>query len=108
MDIRRAALTIFLLSSSAIASAAPFCVVNASGKSCYYYSRNQCESAAQSQNGMCVVNDDEQSTQRPSQSSSAPFCLVTSYGSQCFYYDANSCRRAAESQDGACIANPNR
>lgn len=97
-----------LMLASSSATAAPFCVVTSYGKNCWYYSRSQCVNAAESQGGMCVINEDDVQTQKPPTTGGAPFCVVTSYGEKCSYYDANSCRRAAEAEDGACVPNSNR
>lgn len=99
-------IVMLMLASATATAAAPFCVVTGYGtKNCYYYSQRDCARDAQSQNGMCVVNDQRQ--QSPSYSR-APFCVVSAYGSQCHYYDVNQCRRDAQSADGTCVVNSNR
>jgi len=89
---------------SAAAIAAPFCVVSASGKQCYYYDAPSCNRAAAMVNGACVVNDEE--VRVPA--GGAPFCVISGTGSQCFYYDYSSCQRAAKIARGTCVARTDR
>jgi hypothetical protein len=37
---------------------ARYCVVTDNGKSCFYYTVNECVNVATKVNGICVVNDD--------------------------------------------------
>lgn len=37
-------------------SGAPFCVATSYAKNCFYYSRSQCEQAAERQRGACILN----------------------------------------------------
>ncbi len=39
-----------------VANTAPFCMVSAAGKQCFYYSRAECEQAAAMSDGACVAN----------------------------------------------------
>lgn len=94
-------LMLMLIASTTFA--APYCVVSAYGKQCYYYDYNACAQAAGSQ-GACVINQAE----AKAPSGSAPFCVVTAYGTQCYYYDAQSCRQAAASANAVCATNPSR
>lgn len=89
------------LFASATCIAAPFCVVSAVGKQCYYYDEPSCEQAAAMQRGGCILNSNELA---PAPSYGAPFCVVTSFGTQCYYYDVPSCQQAAEMMRGRCVA----
>lgn len=50
------ALALALFASSAIAQNAPFCVVSASGRDCFYYDAPTCQQRAADVRGACVVN----------------------------------------------------
>lgn len=96
-------------------AAAPFCVVTAYGKSCWYYQADQCQRDAAQQGGMCAVNTEVQRPQQQQQyqprqqvSTEAPFCVVDAAGSRCWYYTADDCYRNAQNSQGACVINPNR
>lgn len=41
-----------------VSTAPPFCVVDAAGQRCWYYTADACYQAARSTNGACVVNQD--------------------------------------------------
>lgn len=97
--IGAAAMLIF----SGAAVAAPFCIVTASGKQCYYYDSPSCERAAASARGASLINDAE--VHAPPAGQGAPFCVVTATGTNCWYYDAPSCQRAAASARGQCVVN---
>ncbi len=83
-----------------VASGAPFCVVTAAGKRCYYYDKPSCERAAESARGACVGNVADE---RPPVGS-APFCVVSAAGTRCFYYDLQPCEDAARAARGTCAA----
>jgi len=95
-----------LLLLPGLVSAAPFCVVSATGTRCWYYTATACEDAAMAVGGACVVNTDEAGS-RPS-AGGAPFCVVTAVGQQCFYYQVDACEQAARALGGGCIVNPDR
>lgn len=52
----------WLIPNEADAQHAPFCVVSSFGTDCGYQARDQCERAAQQQNGACVVNQAQAGT----------------------------------------------
>jgi hypothetical protein len=80
---------------------APFCVVAAFGRQCFYYDAPSCQQAAAAARGACVANVPAQDA-----SGGAPFCLVSGFGAQCAYYDMDACRSAARSVGAACVVNP--
>jgi hypothetical protein len=96
----------FILSIAFVpcALSAPFCVVTSYGKNCYYYDADACQDAARSANGMCVVNDEDETNH----ANEAPFCVAQSYGLSCYYYTADACYQAASASGGACVANPDK
>ncbi len=96
----RALLASIAMFTATAASAAPFCVVTAAGKRCYYYDEPSCERAAESARGACVIND---SDERPP-SGTAPFCVVSASGTRCFYYNLQACEDAARAARGTCAA----
>lgn len=80
---------------------APFCVVAAFGRQCFYYDAPSCQQAAAAARGACVANVPAQDA-----AGGAPFCLVSGFGAQCAYYDMDTCRSAARSVGAACVVNP--
>jgi hypothetical protein len=96
----RLTITALLTMTATLALAAPFCVVTAGGKQCYYMDEPSCERAAAAARGACVINQAE--TRTPS--GGAPFCVVSSFGTQCSYYDLQQCQNAARSARGTCAA----
>lgn len=51
------ALALFLFATSAAAQSAPFCLVDAAGTRCQYYSLPDCQRDARAMQGGCVVNN---------------------------------------------------
>lgn len=59
-------LLLALLPASVSAQNAPFCVVSSAGERCFYYSADQCRTAAASANGMCVARSSAPQRSQPS------------------------------------------
>jgi hypothetical protein len=80
--------------------AAPFCAAFPDRVNCWYYTYEECLSAAGTE-GYCAVN----SSQIRQPSVVAPLCVVNPHGGapQCFYYDAKLCNDAAAASGGVCL-----
>jgi hypothetical protein len=104
---------VFLLVPSESAEAAPFCRVSNGGvESCYYYSMEACQRAANVSGGFCIYQREETyespSRSQPQQTptTGAPFCRVSNSGIEsCYYYSMAACQRAVQTSGGACFYN---
>lgn len=89
-------LALVVVLSAAEALAGPYCVVTSYSKQCNYFSADDCQSAADSVGGMCVVKKSKPQGR-------APFCVVSGSGTACWYYDVDSCRDNARAMGGTCV-----
>jgi hypothetical protein len=68
MRVRLFAVTALAAFCAGEAIAAPFCVVSATGRQCYYYTLSECQRAARQVDGGCVANTEAPPSNSPAQS----------------------------------------
>jgi len=89
---------------------APFCVVTALGKQCFYFDVSQCQQEAVTLGGMCIPNEQRHENRslgtsiKPSVGV-APFCVVNVNGRHCWYYQVELCKQQAVAMQGMCVPN---
>ncbi|MBF0285336.1 MAG: hypothetical protein HQL51_12865 [Magnetococcales bacterium] len=82
--------------------AAPYCVVDAAGKHCWFQDLPSCQQAA-GEKGECVLNREGMIAPV----GGSPFCVMENWRTECNYSHRQECDRMAAARRASCIPNPN-